>query len=226
MRKMSRMSNLRMLSYIRGLVLQTTQLPCIRTKSQVLQIYVQLQRRKTMDPMLLPKKKITSSNPNMEPEVKKANNLETLANAEVSDLMLHSLLPQAGQFDEKSIVTMLDLETIKKLKESFSTIKDKNAIQHFSPKYGRKRTNGLNWTKDKDAAAQSVNNLDLDPSKYSADHLNKKKKLNSSSLKIMSEEATMHTSISASDMLIIDSSSNSMGIIADLSKKVKVWPAI
>ncbi|KAK8664838.1 hypothetical protein V6N13_084611 [Hibiscus sabdariffa] len=38
------------------------------------------------------------------------------------------------QFDEKSIVTMFDLETIKKIKERSQAIKDKNAIIHFSPK--------------------------------------------------------------------------------------------
>ncbi|GMJ11984.1 hypothetical protein HRI_004867600 [Hibiscus trionum] len=172
-------------------------------------------------PNVTPKEEFSSSNTSMELEVKKANGSETLTNAEVNDLMLHPLRPAAGQFDEKSIVTMLDLETIKKLKESGHTIKDKNAIQHFSPNSVRKRTNSLNWTKVKDAVAQCVNNSDLDASKHSAGHLNKKKKLNSSSLKIVSEEATMNTSISAADMLIRDSSSNSAGITADLSKKVK-----
>lgn len=36
----------------------------------------------------------------------------------------------------------------------------------------------------------------------------------------------MHTSISAADMLILDSSLDPMGMRADLSKKVKVWLAI
>ena len=71
-----------------------------------------------------------------------------------------------------------------------------------------------------------MNNSDLDASKHSADHLNKKKKLSASSLKIVSEEAMVHTSITAADMLILDSPSNLMGMRADLSKKVKVWPAI
>ena len=75
-------------------------------------------------------------------------------------------------------------------------------------------------------AAQFVNSSDLDASKHSAGHLNKKKKLSASSLKLVSEEATVHTSISAADMLILDSSSNLMGDGAHLSKKVKVWPAI
>ncbi|GMI84826.1 hypothetical protein HRI_002151900 [Hibiscus trionum] len=170
-------------------------------------------KEKTNEPSGTPKEKITSSNPSMELEVKKTNSSETLANAEVNDLMPHSLLPAAGQFDEKSIVTMLDLETIKKLKESVSTIKDKNAIQHVSSKSARKRTNSLNRTK-----VECVNNSDLDASKHSAGHLNKKKKLNSSSLKIVSDEVTMHTS--TADMFILDSS-NSMEITAGLSKKVK-----
>ncbi|MBA0734143.1 hypothetical protein Gogos_018086 [Gossypium gossypioides] len=72
-----------------------------------------------------------------------------------------------------------------------------------------------------DAAAQCVNDSDLDASKHSAGRLKKKKKTSSSSLKIVSEEATMHTSISSADMLILDSSSNSMGMTGDLTKKVK-----
>ncbi|KAK8640331.1 hypothetical protein V6N13_008087 [Hibiscus sabdariffa] len=40
----------------------------------------------------------------------------------------------ADQFNKKSIVTMFDLETIKKIKERSQAIKDKNAIHHFSPK--------------------------------------------------------------------------------------------
>lgn len=68
-------------------------------------------------------------------------------------------------------------------------------------------------------AAQVVNNSGLDASKRSADHLNKK---SASRLKIESEEATVHTSISASDILILDSSSNPRGKRADLSRKVKV----
>lgn len=77
-----------------------------------------------------------------------------------------------------------------------------------------------------DAAAQCVNDSGLDASKHSAGRLKKKKKTSSSSLKIVSEEATMHTSISAADMLILDSSSNSMGMTGDLTKKVKVLQAI
>ncbi|MBA0580727.1 hypothetical protein Gorai_022933, partial [Gossypium raimondii] len=72
-----------------------------------------------------------------------------------------------------------------------------------------------------DAAAQCVNDSDLDASKHSAGRLKKKKKTSSSSLKILSEQATKHTSISAADMLILDSSSNSMGMTGDLTKKVK-----
>ncbi|XP_039021525.1 uncharacterized protein LOC120153679 isoform X2 [Hibiscus syriacus] len=166
-----------------------------------------------------PKEKFTPLSPSLQLEVKEANSSETLAYAEVNDMMLNSLLPAAGQFDEKSIGTMLDLETIKKHKESDHTIKDNNAIQHFSPQSAQKRTNSINGTKD--AAAQCVNKSDLDASKHSAGHLNKKKKLNSSSLEVVSEEATMHTSISAADKLIPDSSSDSTGITADLSNKVK-----
>ncbi|KAK8542170.1 hypothetical protein V6N12_014773 [Hibiscus sabdariffa] len=172
-------------------------------------------------PIVTPKEEFTSSNPSMELEVKKTNSSETLINAEVNDLMLQSLRPAVGQFDDKSIVTMLDLEIIKKLKESGHTIKDKNAIQHFSPKSARERTNSLNRTKVKDAAARCVNNSDLDASKHSAGHMNKKKKLDSSSLKIVSVEATTNISMSAADMLIVDSSSNSVGITADFGKKVK-----
>ena len=65
-----------------------------------------------------------------------------------------------------------------------------------------------------------MNSSDLDASKHSAGHLNKKEKLTASSLKIVSEEATVQTSISAADM------SNPIGKGSDLSKKVKVWPAI
>ncbi|KAB2096893.1 hypothetical protein ERO13_A01G130811v2 [Gossypium hirsutum] len=170
-------------------------------------------------PNVTPKENFTSSNPSMELEVKKANSSETLANADVKDLMPHFLLPAAGQFDEKSIITLLDLETTKKLKESGRALKDKNVVQHFSLKSAQKRKNNLYRTKD--AAAQCVNDSDLDASKHSAGRLNKKKKTSSSSLKIVSEEATMHTSISAADMLILDSSSNSTGMTGDLTKKVK-----
>ncbi|TYJ49487.1 hypothetical protein E1A91_A01G137100v1 [Gossypium mustelinum] len=172
-------------------------------------------------PNVTPKENFTSSNPSMELEVKKANSSETLANADVKDLMPHFLLPAAGQFDEKSIITLLDLETTKKLKESGRSLKDKNVVQHFSLKSAQKRKNNLYRTKVKDAAAQCVNDSDLDASKHSAGRLNKKKKTSSSSLKIVSEEATMHTSISAADMLILDSSSNSTGMTGDLTKKVK-----
>ncbi|TYI43224.1 hypothetical protein ES332_A01G153800v1 [Gossypium tomentosum] len=172
-------------------------------------------------PNVTPKENFTSSNPSMELEVKKANSSETLANADVKDLMPHFLLPAAGQFDEKSIITLLDLETTKKLKESGRALKDKNVVQHFSLKSAQKRKNNLYRTKVKDAAAQCVNDSDLDASKHSAGRLNKKKKTSSSSLKIVSEEATMHTSISAADMLILDSSSNSTGMTGDLTKKVK-----
>ncbi|KAB2096896.1 hypothetical protein ES319_A01G134700v1 [Gossypium barbadense] len=173
-------------------------------------------------PNVTPKENFTSSNPSMELEVKKANSSETLANADVKDLMPHFLLPAAGQFDEKSIITLLDLETTKKLKESGRALKDKNVVQHFSLKSAQKRKNNLYRTKVKDAAAQCVNDSDLDASKHSAGRLNKKKKTSSSSLKIVSEEATMHTSISAADMLILDSSSNSTGMTGDLTKKVKM----
>ncbi|KAK5845319.1 uncharacterized protein LOC108483741 [Gossypium arboreum] len=172
-------------------------------------------------PNVTPKENFTSSNPSMELEVKKANSSETLANADVKDLMPHFLLPAAGQFDEKSIITLLDLETTKKLKESGRALKDKNVVQHFSLKSAQKRKNNLYRTKVKDAAAQCVNDSDLDASKHSAGRLKKKKKTSSSSLKIVSEEATMHTSISAADMLILDSSSNSTGMTGDLTKKVK-----
>ncbi|KAH1121883.1 hypothetical protein J1N35_005043 [Gossypium stocksii] len=172
-------------------------------------------------PNVTPKENFTSSNPSMELEVKKANSSETLANADVKDLMPHFLLPAAGQIDEKSIITLLDLETTKKLKESGRALKDKNVVRHFSLKSAQKRKNNLYRTKVKYAAAQCVNDSDLDASKHSAGHLKKKKKTSSSSLKIVSEEATMHTSISAADMLILDSSSNSMGMTGDLAKKVK-----
>ncbi|PPD85415.1 hypothetical protein GOBAR_DD17650 [Gossypium barbadense] len=146
---------------------------------------------------------------------------EQLANADVKDLMPHFLLPAAGQFDEKSIITLLDLETTKKLKESGCALKDKNVVRHFSLKSAQKRKNNPYRTKVKDAAAQCVNDSDLDASKHSAGRLKKKKKTSSSSLKILSEEATKHTSISAADMLILDSSSNSMGMTGDLTKNVK-----
>ncbi|TYI97527.1 hypothetical protein E1A91_D01G149700v1 [Gossypium mustelinum] len=170
-------------------------------------------------PNVTPKENFTSSNRSMELEVKKANNSETLANADVKDLMPHFLLPAAGQFDEKSIITLLDLETTKKLQESGCALKDKNVVRHFSLKSAQKRKN--NPYRTKDAAAQCVNDSDLDASKHSAGRLKKKKKTSSSSLKILSEEATKHTSISAADMLILDSSSNSMGMTGDLTKKVK-----
>ncbi|XWS56303.1 hypothetical protein CRYUN_Cryun09bG0074300 [Craigia yunnanensis] len=175
-------------------------------------------------PSVTPKENCTSSNSSTEPEVKKANSSETLANANVKDLIPpHSLPPAAGQFDEKKVVTMLDLETTKKqeIKECCLTLKDKNVIQHSSPKSAQKRMHNLDRTKVKEPAAKFVNNSDLDPSKHSADHLNKKKKLSASSLKIVSEEASVHTSITAADMLILDSSSNLMVMGADLSKKVK-----
>ncbi|TYH87999.1 hypothetical protein ES332_D01G156900v1 [Gossypium tomentosum] len=172
-------------------------------------------------PNVTPKENFTSSNRSMELEVKKANSSETLANADVKDLMPHFLLPAAGQFDEKSIITLLDLETTKKLKESGCALKDKNVVRHFSLKSAQKRKNNPYRTKVKDVAAQCVNDSDLDASKHSAGRLKKKKKTSSSSLKILSEEATKHTSISAADMLILDSSSNSMGMTGDLTKKVK-----
>nr|KJB14843.1 hypothetical protein B456_002G146100 [Gossypium raimondii] len=172
-------------------------------------------------PNVTPKENFTSSNRSMELEVKKANSSETLANADVKDLMPHFLLPAAGQFDEKSIITLLDLETTKKLKESGCALKDKNVVRHFSLKSAQKRKNNPYRTKVKDAAAQCVNDSDLDASKHSAGRLKKKKKTSSSSLKILSEQATKHTSISAADMLILDSSSNSMGMTGDLTKKVK-----
>ncbi|XP_022748228.1 uncharacterized protein LOC111297901 isoform X2 [Durio zibethinus] len=78
----------------------------------------------------------------------------------------------------------------------------------------------LDRTKIEELAAQFVSNSDLDASKHSVSHLNKKK-LSASSLIIVSEEATVQTSISAADMLILDSSSNSMGKGADISEKVK-----
>ncbi|XWS66315.1 hypothetical protein CRYUN_Cryun05aG0189200 [Craigia yunnanensis] len=193
-------------------------------------------------PTVTPKENCTSSNPSTELEVKKENSSETvklhealslhaltylnirskLANADVKDLIPHSLLPEAGQFDEKKVVTILDLETTKKqgIKECGLTLKDKNVIQHSSPKSAQKRMHNLDRTKVKESAAQFVNNSDLDASKHSTGHLNKKK-LSASSLKIVSEEATVHTSISAADMVILDSSSNPMGMRADLSKKVK-----
>lgn len=71
-----------------------------------------------------------------------------------------------------------------------------------------------------------MNNSNLDVSKHSAGCLNKKIKLNASSLNIVSEEATVQTSISAADRVTLDSSSNPMGKGADISKKVKVWSAI
>ncbi|XP_022766637.1 uncharacterized protein LOC111311489 isoform X2 [Durio zibethinus] len=170
-----------------------------------------------------PKENCTSSNPSKELEEKKANSSETLANANVKDLILHSLPPAADQFDEKEVVTILDLETTKKqgIKDCGLTLKDKNVIQHSSPKSTQKRMHNLDRTKIKELAAQFVNNSDPDTSKNSAGHLNKKKKLSSSSLKIVSEEATVQTSISATDMLILGSSSNPMGKRTDLSKKVK-----
>ncbi|XVF56184.1 hypothetical protein PTKIN_Ptkin06aG0097800 [Pterospermum kingtungense] len=73
----------------------------------------------------------------------------------------------------------------------------------------------------KEPAAQFVNNSDLDASKCSAGCFNKKKKLNASSLNIISEEATVQTSIFTADMVILDSSSNPMGKGPDRSKKVK-----
>ncbi|XWS43112.1 hypothetical protein CRYUN_Cryun16bG0074100 [Craigia yunnanensis] len=173
-------------------------------------------------PSVSPKENCTSSNPSTELEEKKANSSETLAKADVKDLIPHSLPPAADQFDEKEVVTTLDLEPTKKqrIKECGPTLKDNNVIRHSSPMSTQKRMHNLDRTKE--SAAQFVNSSDLDALKHSAGHLNKKKKLSASSLKIVSEEATVQTSISAADMLILDSSSNLMGEGADLSKKVKV----
>ncbi|XVE95903.1 hypothetical protein REPUB_Repub02eG0175500 [Reevesia pubescens] len=165
-----------------------------------------------------------SPNPSTELEVKKGNSSETqLANADVKDLITHSLPPTADQFDEKEVVIIFDLETTKRqgLKECGLTLQDKNVIQHSSPKSAQKRMLNLDRTKIKEPAAQFVNNSDPDASKHSAGHLNKRKKLSASSLKVVSDEATVETSISAANMLILDSSSNPMGKRADVSKKVK-----
>ncbi|XVE61104.1 hypothetical protein DITRI_Ditri06bG0013000 [Diplodiscus trichospermus] len=136
--------------------------------------------------------------------------------------MPHSLPPVADQFHEKEVVTILDLETNKKqgITECGLTLNDKNGIQHSFPK-SVKIMHNLHRTKIKNQYAQFVNNSNLDASKHSAGHLNKKKKLSASSSKIVSEEAALHTSKSAVGMLILDSSSNPMGKGADLSKKVK-----
>ncbi|XVE75569.1 hypothetical protein DITRI_Ditri12bG0104200 [Diplodiscus trichospermus] len=163
-----------------------------------------------------PKENSTSSNPFIELEVKKANSSEIIANDDVKDLIPHPLPPVAVQFDEKKVVTILDLETTKK-----RGIKDEKMIQYSSPRSSQKLMHNLDGTMVKNLAAYSVNNLDLHASKHSAGHLNKKKKLTASGLEIMSEELTVQTSISAADMLIPDSSSNPMGMRADHSKKVK-----
>ncbi|XWS59087.1 hypothetical protein CRYUN_Cryun08bG0092000 [Craigia yunnanensis] len=168
-------------------------------------------------PSISPKENCTSSNPSTELEVKKANSSETLTNADVKDLIPHSQPPEADQLDEKEVVTILDSETTNTqgIKECGLTLKDKNVIQHSSLKSAQKRMHNLDRTKIMEPAAQSVNNSDLDASKHSAGHLNKKEKLSASSLKIVSEEATVQTSISAADM------SNPIGKGSDLSKKVK-----
>ncbi|OMO51075.1 hypothetical protein CCACVL1_30030 [Corchorus capsularis] len=161
-----------------------------------------------------------SSNPFTELEEKKP---ETLSNANVNDLILHSLAPAADQFDEKKVITNLDLEATKKqgTKACGLTLKDKRMIQHSSSMFVHKSMHNLDKTKVKDSAVQIVNTLDLDASKLSTGHLNKKIKLSASSLKIVSEEATVRTSISEADISILDSSSNTMGKGGDLCKKVK-----
>ncbi|XVF75754.1 hypothetical protein PTKIN_Ptkin13bG0212500 [Pterospermum kingtungense] len=161
-----------------------------------------------------------------------------LADADVKDPIPHPhpLPPAAGLFDEKKVVTIFDIETTKKqgIKESGLTPEDKNVIQHSSAKSAKKKMHKLDSTKQ-ELAAQFVNNSDWDASKRSAGHLNnnnnntrafaghlnKKKKLSRPSLKIVSEEAIVHTSISAADMLILDSSLDPMGMRGDFSKKVK-----
>ncbi|XP_017977436.1 PREDICTED: uncharacterized protein LOC18598910 [Theobroma cacao] len=171
-------------------------------------------------PIVTPSKNCTSSKSYTEIEKKKANCSETLATTNVKNVIPHSLAPVADQFDEKKVVTNLDLETTKKqgIKDCGLTLKDKNVIQNSSSKSAQKRMHEPDRAKVKEPAAQVVNNSGLDASKRSADHLNKK---SASRLKIESEEATVHTSISASDILILDSSSNPRGKRADLSRKVK-----
>lgn len=63
--------------------------------------------------------------------------------------MPHVMHPAAGQLDEKSIITLLDLETTKKLKESGCAPKEKNVVRHFSLKSAQKRKNNLDRTKVK-----------------------------------------------------------------------------
>ncbi|OMO62141.1 hypothetical protein COLO4_33204 [Corchorus olitorius] len=186
-----------------------------------------------------------SSKPSTELEEKKPET--QLSNANVNGLILHPLAPAADQFDEKKFITNLDLEATKKqgTKACGRTLNDKRMIQHSSSMFAHKSMHNLDKTKVKlneklkafepftgisllllcliykDSAAQIVNTLDLDASKLSTGHLNKKIKLSASSLKIVSEEATVRTSISEADISILDSSSNTMGKGGDLCKKAK-----
>ncbi|XP_021281658.1 uncharacterized protein LOC110414659 isoform X3 [Herrania umbratica] len=171
-------------------------------------------------PIVTPSENCTSSKSHTEIEKKKANSSETLATTSFKNMIPHSLAPVADQFDEKKVVTNLDLETTKEqgIKDCGLTLKDKNVIENSSFKSAQKRMHKRDRAKVKEPAAQVVNNSGLDASYHSADHLNKK---SASRLKIVSEEATVHTSISASDILILDSSSNPRGKRADLSRKVK-----
>lgn len=64
-----------------------------------------------------------------------------LATTNVKNVIPHSLAPVADQFDEKKVVTNLDLETTKKqgIKDCGLTLKDKNVIQNSSSKSAQKR---------------------------------------------------------------------------------------
>ncbi|XP_044468745.1 uncharacterized protein LOC123198170 isoform X3 [Mangifera indica] len=134
----------------------------------------------------------------------------------------NSLKSEAGDHDEKEVLSTVDMEPAMKgeAREHYFTSVCNQVIQNSSLNSMDERRCSLELAMDQpvDIMLKNPNGTGL---KHVVNYSNKKEKICSSNSKIVSDEAEENSSASTEDVIILDSASNSMGKDAKLCRRIK-----
>ncbi|KAJ0042120.1 hypothetical protein Pint_17833 [Pistacia integerrima] len=156
---------------------------------------------------------------------KRRNNSEAvkLRHTNGKDSSPNSLKSEAGDLDEKEVLSSVDMETAMKGEagEHCFTSVCNEVVQNSSLNYIDERRCNLELAMDQpaDIILKKTNKVGL---KHIVNHSNKEKNFCSSNSKIVSDEAEENSSASTEDVIILDSALNSMGKNAKLCKRIKL----
>ncbi|GKV27633.1 hypothetical protein SLEP1_g36780 [Rubroshorea leprosula] len=179
----------------------------------------------TQGPCIIHAENCASINKSSQLVEKKSNNseIEKLDNIDAKDQIKYYLAQAAEHTDENKAANNHVLESSEKqgAREEDYSPEDKMVIQNSPSKSAGKRMLNLEIVKvESPEITMNASNMDAQEHAIGG-YLNKKKKLNSSGLKITCEEVTERSSLSTEDVIILDSLSISVEERVDCSKKVK-----